>query len=377
MQELSVYVHIPFCAKKCSYCDFNAYSGMGALAYSFVNALLKEIAGSELKGRPVSTIFFGGGTPTYLAAEQLTAILAAIGSQYNILPDAEISAEANPTSAEADKFEAMRSAGFNRLSIGVQAFQDRLLRAVDREHSAEEAVEAFQKARSAGFENISIDLMFGLPEQTREDWEESLERAIELGTEHLSVYSLTIEPGTRFERLHAGGKLALPDEDSELWMYERAIERLYEAGLEHYEVSNFARRGYQARHNLTYWHNREYIGFGPGAVSYIEGRRWTNEKLPSRYIAKIRDGKSLTTEEEQLSTEGALAETLMVGLRLREGIALSPLKTRYGVDPRQKYQALFERLSEEGLLEETEDTIRLNHKGLLRANDIFIELLPE
>jgi oxygen-independent coproporphyrinogen-3 oxidase len=350
---------------------------MGALADSFVDALLKEIPGSGLKGRPVSTIFFGGGTPTYLSAEQLTAILAAIGRQFNVLPDAEISAEANPTSAEADKFQAMRSAGFNRLSIGVQAFQDRLLKAVDREHSSQEAVEAFQKARSAGFDNISIDLMFGLPEQTREDWDESLERAIELGTEHLSVYSLTIEPGTRFERLHAGGKLALPDEDSELWMYERAIERLSEAGLEHYEVSNFARQGYQARHNLTYWHNREYIGLGPGAVSYIEGRRWTNEKLPSRYIAKIRDGKSLVTEEEQLSTEGALAETLMVGLRLREGLALSPLRERYGVDPREKYRSLFQRLTGEGFLEETEDKIRLTHKGLLRANDIFLELLPE
>jgi len=376
MNELALYVHVPFCVKKCAYCDFNAYSGLGDLAEGFVEAICKEIEASHERGKPVETCFFGGGTPTYLEADQLARILTALRSAFAVAHNAEITSEANPSTADAEKFAAMREAGFNRLSIGVQAFDDRLLAAVDRTHTADEAEVAIRAARTAGFENISLDLMFGLPTQTREDWDATLDSAINLGTEHISVYALTLEPGTRFERLHAGGKLNLPTESDELWMYERAIERLTEAGFEHYEVSNFARPGFRARHNLVYWRNGEYRGFGPGAVSYIAGRRWTNEKYPARYNRKVRDEADLAVESERLDPPAALAESLMLGLRLREGIALDPLRMRFGIDPLIHFESTLQKLSSKGWLEVTTDRLRLTHQGLLFANDVFLELLP-
>jgi oxygen-independent coproporphyrinogen-3 oxidase len=375
-QDLAIYVHIPFCEKKCAYCDFNAYSGLGHLTGLFVDAICDEIRGSSAAGRSVRTIFFGGGTPTFLSAADLRRILDTIRAPFGIRPDAEITSEANPSTADAARFSEMREAGFNRLSIGVQAFDDRLLKAVDREHSAGEAERAVHSARNAGFANVSIDLMFALPRQTRYDWDATLDRALALSPEHLSVYALTIEPGTRFERLRAGGKLALPEEDDEVWMFERAIERLVGAGYDHYEVSNYARQGFRAKHNLVYWANEEYLGFGPGAVSYLDGLRWTNEKLPARYITKVRECSPLAIEEERLETAAALAETLMLGLRLREGMSLAPIRGRFGPESLDAYAPLFGRLEKQGQMAVEADRIRLTHEGLLLANDIFLQLLP-
>lgn len=376
MNDLGLYVHVPFCVRKCSYCDFNAYSGLGDLAEGFVDAAVAEITRAPERGRPAPTVFFGGGTPTYLNAGRLARILAALRESFLLSPDAEITSEANPSTIDSAKFEAMREAGFNRLSIGVQSFNDRLLAAMDRTHSAQEAEKAIRAARRAGFDNLSLDLMFGLPGQTREDWDATLDRAVDLAIAHISVYSLTIEPGTRFERLHAGGKLTLPDEIDELWMYERAIARLTESGFEHYEVSNFARPGFQARHNLVYWRNAEYRGFGPGAVSYVAGRRWTNEKFPARYIRKVHEYADLAVESECLDPAGALAETLMVGLRLRAGVAIAPLRARFGIDPLAHFDAPIARLQDRGWLQLSDDRLRLTHQGLLFANDAFLEFLP-
>lgn len=376
MNDLGLYVHVPFCVRKCSYCDFNAYSGLGDLAEGFVDGAVAEITRAPERGRPSPTVFFGGGTPTYLNAGRLARILAALRESFLLSPDAEITSEANPSTIDSAKFEAMREAGFNRLSIGVQSFNDRLLAAMDRTHSAQEAEKAIRAARRAGFDNLSLDLMFGLPGQTREDWDATLDRAVDLAIAHISVYSLTIEPGTRFERLHAGGKLTLPDEIDELWMYERAIARLTESGFEHYEVSNFARPGFQARHNLVYWRNAEYRGFGPGAVSYVAGRRWTNEKFPARYIRKVHEYADLAVESECLDPAGALAETLMVGLRLRAGVAIAPLRARFGIDPLAHFDAPIARLQDRGWLQLSDDRLRLTHQGLLFANDAFLEFLP-
>jgi oxygen-independent coproporphyrinogen-3 oxidase len=373
---LAIYVHVPFCVRKCAYCDFNAYSGLGHLAAPYVDAVCGEISRSQAAGRTVGTIFFGGGTPTFLSAADLARIVSAVHETFQVLPDAEITAEANPSTVDALRFAEMRAAGFNRLSIGVQAFDDRLLKAVDREHSSDEAQGAFRAARQGGFDNVSLDLMFGLPGQTCDDWDRTLDRALSLAPEHLSVYALTIEPGTRFERLHAGGKLSLPAEEDELWMFERAIERLTAAGYEHYEVSNYALPGRRARHNLVYWANGEYAGFGPGAVSYLGGRRWTNEKNPGRYIARVREGNPLAVDSECLGAESALAETLMLGLRLREGTAPGPLAQRFGIDPLAHYEAIFAGLEARGLLEVRPERLRLTHAGLLLANDVFLELLP-
>jgi oxygen-independent coproporphyrinogen-3 oxidase len=376
MTDLPLYIHVPFCIRKCSYCDFNAYSGMDSLTEDFVACVIREIERAPERGRRVPTVFFGGGTPTYLSAEQLAAILNAARAAFDVLPDAEITAEANPTTVDAAKFAAMRGAGFNRLSIGVQAFDDRLLQRMDRWHSANEAAEAVAAARRAGFDNLSLDLIFGLPDQTRADWDATLDRAIGMGMEHLSVYALTLEPGTRFERLHAGGKLRLPDEDTELWMFEHAIARLTAAGFEHYEVSNYARPGFRSRHNQAYWRNEEYLGFGPGAVSCVGGRRWTKEKFPPRYVAKARAGADLTVEEERLEADAALAETLILGLRMREGVPLSRLRDRFGMDPAERFAEPIARLTNAGLLDRGGGALRLTHRGLLLANDVFMELLP-
>ena len=381
---LAVYVHIPFCAKHCAYCDFNVVveRAGSALVPETVEAIRSDIERSaeallEHRPRRVETVFFGGGTPTYLTGAQLGAILQTIRDRFEVAPDAEISSEANPGSSDVEKFAEMRAAGFNRLSVGVQAFDDALLLRLDRLHSASEAEKAIVAARSAGFSNLSLDLMFGLPGQTLDLWRQSLDRALQCETEHLSLYALSLEPGTRFERMHRGGKLDLPDEDSELAMYEEAITRLTAAGLEHYEVSNFARPGFRSRHNQVYWHNGEYLGVGPGAVSYLEGRRWKRERLPKRYADKVASGADLSVESEHLDAAGTLGETMMLGLRLSDGIALSHIRERFGIEPLQVFATQIETLTQRGLLILQSDRLQLTHSGLLLANSVLSEFLPD
>jgi len=384
-RSVAVYVHIPFCAKHCAYCDFNTYveRAQSSLVQATIAAIQRDIerTGQELaaQGDPmvVPTVFFGGGTPTFLQGEHLAAILRTVQDNFAVAPNAEISSEANPGSSDATKFAAMRAAGFSRLSIGVQSFDDGLLIALDRFHTAGEAERALQAARDAGFTNLNLDLMFGLPKQNLPLWEATLERALALGTEHLSLYALTLEPGTRFERLEAGGKLDLPDEDVELSMYERSIALLTAAGLEHYEVSNFARPGHRSKHNQVYWRNEEYLGIGPGAVSYLDGRRWKRERLPARYNAKVEAGADLAVESECLNAEGALGETMMLGLRLRDGLPLQSVRERFAVEPLTHFAPQIARLQAEGLLTLAEDTLRLTHRGLLFANDALGVFLPE
>jgi oxygen-independent coproporphyrinogen-3 oxidase len=373
--DLAIYVHIPFCARKCSYCDFNAYAGADTLVPEFVTSILEEIERAPEGGRSLRSVFFGGGTPTFLSSSQLIEILNAIKRKYPFQPDIEITTEANPTSSDTEKFRALREAGFNRISIGVQSFQSRLLIIAERDHSPVDATRAVEDARTAGFTNVSIDLIFGLPTQTRQEWKVTLESAVALQTEHLSLYALTIEPGTRFERLNKGRKLALPDEETELWMYEYAIQRLTESGFDHYEVSNFARPGYQSIHNRVYWLNEEYLGFGPGAVSYLSGRRWTDEKHPLRYIQKVKANDDLAVDSEELDTRSALGETMMVGLRLREGISLSRIRDRFHLDPLEVYQNHIEKVIKQGLLEIEGDRLKLTYRGLLVANTVLMNFI--
>ncbi len=385
-RPVAIYIHIPFCAKHCAYCDFNTFveRAQSTLVQATVAAIQKDIerAGRELIAEEggaivVPTIFFGGGTPTFLNGEQLAAILRTVQDNFAVDPNAEISSEANPGSSDATKFAAMHTAGFNRLSIGVQSFDDGLLVALDRFHTAGEAENALQAAREAGFTNLNLDLMFGLPKQNLPLWEATLDRALALETEHLSLYALTLEPGTRFERLDAGGKLDLPDEDVELIMYERSIGRLTAAGLEHYEVSNFARPGYRSQHNQVYWRNEEYLGIGPGAVSYLAGRRWKRERLPVRYNAKVEAGADLAVESECLALSGALGETMMLGLRLRDGLPLRVIRERFGIEPLDHFAAQIARLQSDGLIRLDADTLRLTHRGLLFANDALGVFLPD
>jgi oxygen-independent coproporphyrinogen-3 oxidase len=342
-----------------------------------VDAIRADIIRSApaLQGRKIDTVFFGGGTPTYLSGDQLVSILETVCENYIVSPDAEISSEANPGSSDAAKFDAMYRAGFNRISIGVQSFDDNLLTALDRFHTASEAQNAMRAARSAGFENINLDLMFGLPRQTLSLWIDTLDKALGLQPEHLSLYALTLEPGTLFERRHSGGKLPLPDEDTELEMYDQSIALLRGAGYEHYEVSNFAKPGYRCRHNIVYWNNGEYLGIGPGAVSYICGRRYKRERIPGKYAAKVETITLLDVESECLDRNGALGETMMLGLRLREGIDTGTVAERFGIDPLTHYSEQIERLVKDGLLIKDIRVLRLTHRGLLLANTVLSEFL--
>ena len=385
LSPTAIYVHIPFCAKHCAYCDFNTYveKAQAAIVGQTTDAICRDIerTAAELRHeaalQPVETVFFGGGTPTFLSGTQLTQIMRTIRDQFPVAETAEISSEANPGSSDAEKFAAMRQAGFNRLSVGVQAFDDTLLKALDRFHTAGEAENALAMARQAGFTNLNLDLMFGLPKQTMAHWQATLERALALGTEHLSLYALTLEAGTRFERLYAGGKLELPDEDAELAMYERSIERLTSAGYEHYEVSNFARPGFRSRHNQVYWRNEAYLGFGPGAVSYSGGRRWKRERLPNRYIEKIGAALDLSVESETLDADGTLGETMMLGLRLRDGLPMRRIRDRFGLEPLEKFAPQIKNLTLRGLLEQQNDALRLTHAGLLLANEALSAFLAD
>ena len=376
MKPIAIYIHIPFCIHKCSYCDFNSYAGLDHLTMDFCEAIKREIRGVRELEREVASVFFGGGTPTYLKAEQLNSILNEVRDVFPFAKDVEITSESNPANSDMERFEVMRQGGFNRLSIGVQSFDDRILRIAERRHTSEEAMTAIAFARIAGFENLNLDLIFALPEQSLDDWRASLLRVININPEHISTYALSIEEGTRFERMHRNHALHQADEDTELEMYEMAIEQLIKAGYEHYEVSNFCRAGKQARHNLTYWLNDEYLGFGPGAVSYLDGRRWMNEKRPDSYIRKVKDGEPLAIQDETLSPAKALSETLILGLRLRGGVSLKSIHDRYSIDPLERYSGLIGNLISEGLAELNGDTLRLTHKGLLFSNDVFIRILP-
>jgi oxygen-independent coproporphyrinogen III oxidase len=372
----AVYIHIPFCVKHCAYCDFNTYveTPNAPAVQKTVDAICKDIlSAAPPADTRIHTVFFGGGTPTFLTASQLTSILEALRIRFCLEPEAEISSEANPGSSDAEKFAGMRAVGFNRISIGVQSFDDNLLVRLDRFHSSSEAESAYRAARSAGFDNVSLDLMFGLPQQTLALWNQSLSKAIDLAPEHLSLYALTLEPGTRFERLHTGGKLDLPDEDTELQMYETCIQRLEQAGLRQYEVSNFAREGRECRHNLVYWRNEQYFAFGPGAVSYLNGERCKRERSPGAYIRKVMAGESVIAETDTPDTPASLGETMMLGLRLRSGIQIGRIIERHGVDPRDHFCGAIDRLQSRGLLEVSDNVMKLTHEGMLLANSVLTE----
>jgi oxygen-independent coproporphyrinogen-3 oxidase len=375
LERVSIYVHIPFCVKRCAYCDFNTYAWRGSIVRHTLEAIRTHIESADAEGIVVPTIFFGGGTPSFPQPEWIIGILEAIRRRFRVLPDAEISLEANPGSADRSRFAILRQAGFNRLSMGVQAFDDHLLQVLGRVHSSAEAIRSYEAARAAGFENINLDLMFALPGQTISQWKHTLRRAVSLQPEHLSCYALTIEPHTPFYTMHQQGLLQLPDEEEDLRMYQYAIRVLPRAGYEHYEISNFARPGYRCQHNMVYWRNEQYLGFGPGAVSYRHGVRWKCLSNPRRYVQAVSEGLSLVEEEERLDADASLGETIMLMLRLREGVDVKAVEQRYGVNLSQRYAPQLHRLQRLRLLEVTSHYWRITPKGLPIANTICAEFL--
>jgi oxygen-independent coproporphyrinogen-3 oxidase len=377
MEALGLYVHIPFCHRKCGYCDFNSYAMSGAIVPAFVEALHREIEQCPYGGARVTTLFFGGGTPTFLEGETLAQILEHLQRRFDIAPDAEITIEANPGSVDRRKLRILHQAGFNRLSLGVQSFDAEELKRMERIHSPQEVLQSVAWAREAGFTNLNLDLIFALPDQTLERWESNLRQAMALQPEHLSLYALMLEPGTRFHHLYQKGQLRLPDEEVQVAMFRLSQRLTREAGYQQYEISNYALPGYACRHNLTYWHNRPYLGFGPGAVSFYGGRRWMNVKHPREYVRRIGAGEPLEIESEQLTGWHSVAETLMLGLRLIEGVNLAELERRYGLPVQARYQPLIQSLVARGWLLQEGTRIRLSDEGLLWHSEVAAEFLAE
>lgn len=374
-ERLSIYVHIPFCARRCAYCDFNTFAWRGTIVRDTLEAIREHILATGMGDFAVPTVYFGGGTPSFPEPELIVGVLEAIRNRFRVLPNAEISIEVNPGTADSRRYAIFRQAGFNRLSMGVQAFDDALLHKLGRIHSAQEAVCAFEAARKAGFENINLDLMFALPNQTLAQWRHTLRVATNLQPEHLSCYALIIEPNTPFYNLFSQGALNVPDEDTDVRMYRTAIRTLIRAGYEHYEISNFAKPGYRSQHNLVYWRNEPYLGFGPGAVSYHRGVRWKWLSDPRRYVCAVREGLQAVEEEERLDALASLGETLMLMLRTTDGVDVEAVEKRYGIRLQELYAAQIRRLRSRRLLEATPKRWRLTSKGLLLANTVCAEFL--
>ena len=398
MESISLYLHVPFCHAKCHYCDFNSYAGMLGQREVYVDALAREIrlAGQRARLadgtlRRCRTIFFGGGTPSLLTAAQVEGLLREAQAAFAVDTDAEITLEANPGTLEYGRLDALRATGVNRLSMGAQSFDAGLLRWMGRIHSPEEIETAFASARRAGFTSINLDFIFALPNQSLATWADTLERALALGPEHLSLYSLIVEEGTPLFSWVRDGRVTPADDDTAADMYEHAMERLAAAGYGQYEISNWALAGHESRHNLTYWRNLPYIGLGAGAHSCFAGHRFAEARPIAGYIARVR--ASLTSseagaettalpagaivEDEVVSSAMAMAETAMLGLRLNAGLSRSEFAARYG---RTFEQVFDERLADVrglGLIETVGDRIRLTEHGRLLGNEVFARLLPD
>ncbi|MGI9950823.1 radical SAM family heme chaperone HemW [Moorellaceae bacterium AZ2] len=371
---MNLYIHLPFCLRKCHYCDFISFPGVPAPVVSRYLTVLgreMEMVASVFRPGKAATVYLGGGTPTYLPADDLAGLMARVISIFNIEEQAEITVEANPGTLTPEKLQALRAAGVNRLSLGAQSFKDELLETMGRAHGVQEIYQSFTWARQAGFTNINLDLIYGLPGQDLGDWENTLERALELEPEHLSAYSLELGPETPWGRSYSEGRLLLPDDEEVLAMYQRAREKLQEAGYEHYEISNFARPGFQCRHNLTYWENRPYLGVGVGAASYWDGRRWQNLTSLEAYCRTVEEGGLPSDEGEVLTCDRERGDTLFLGLRLLRGVSLKEYRERFGEDLLEVYGQKLERLLSLGLVTIEAGFLRLTEKGLPLANEVF------
>ncbi len=379
---IGLYLHVPFCAHVCPYCDFNTYAGQSDLIPRYVSALEREIRrqGEALAGRRASTIFFGGGTPSLVPAAEVGRLVRACRESFDLALDAEVTLEANPNSVDAAYFAGLLEAGVHRLSLGVQTQQRRGLRTLGRHHEAADAAAAYRAAREAGFDNVSLDLIFGWPGQSLAAWEEDLGQVLAWGPappEHLSLYSLIVEPGTPMADAVARGILVVPDDDATADLYEAAIAKMERVGYVHYEVANWARdERLQARHNLIYWRNGEYAGLGAGAHGHISGRRTMQHLLPLTWVEAVERGEAPVSNVEEIPPETAMGETMMLGLRLlRQGVDERAFAARHGEGLEDRYGSTIEELVGFGLMERTGSGVRLSPRGLMVANDVCARFL--
>ncbi len=373
----SLYIHIPFCLSKCFYCSFSSFPQMDGHHNRYVQSLLTQIRTSypEKHKKVLETLFIGGGTPTVLRAGKLVEIIETCREVYGFSDDAEISIEANPGTIDRAKLSALHDAGVNRLSVGVQSFNNQDLQVLGRAHRSDKSIQAVDDAHEAGFTNISLDLMYGLPGQNVESWEKNLEQAVALHPQHLSLYQLTIEEDTAFYTRYLNDSLGLPDDEAILAMEQVTREYLGAHGIEQYEISNYARAGYECRHNIGYWRNEEFVGCGAGAAGFCNGKRYKVITDPLLYCSAVESGEDVIEESEVLSTEASFRETVVMGLRLIKGIDKRRLSDRYHLTLDDQYGSELTDLVRKGLLEETEDYLRLTVQGRRYANQVMAELV--
>lgn len=375
MSRAGVYIHIPFCRARCSYCDFATGTYEGALAEAYVRAVAREIEAFELSEAraEVDTVYFGGGTPSLLSPAQASHILSAVRRRFRVAADAEVTLEMNPGTVTRETLLALRDAGVNRASFGAQTFDERELKRLGRTHTADDARRTLALLRASGFTNVSFDLIAGLPEQTLGAWERNLTEALALRPEHLSLYLLEVHEGTPLAEQIRRRVWRAPDPDLAAEMYRLMVGRTREAGYEQYEISNFCLPGRESRHNLKYWTGAPYYGFGCSAHSFDgRGARWSNERDTRRYIELIEEEGSAVVARDELDARGAGAEALFLGLRLlSRGVNLSEHRARYHCDVRADYAEDLARFGEAGLIEMEGDVLRLTPAGALLSNEVF------
>jgi len=373
--RLGLYIHLPFCAKRCGYCSFNTAPYAPAAMGRFLAAVGAEI--DLLAGTPwaasstLATVFVGGGTPSLATEDELAALLDRLRRRFAVDAGAEITVECNPESVSRERLAGYRRAGVNRISLGVQSLDDTVLPALNRLHTAAEARRAFDAARAAGFDNVSADLIYGLPGLGQATWELTVRRLLEWEPDHLSAYALTLDEGSLW---HAAGVRGLPLEEEVTAQYRALARRAGEAGYEHYEISNYARRGRRSAHNQIYWRAEEYLGLGPGACGFLGDVRYANVKPVDRYCALVESGRAPLASHESLTPRQRLAERLILGLRLRDGIPAEWLAERIGVEP-GRLPALLDAWKERGLLIEDAGRVRLSEAGFLLSDALFVDLL--
>jgi len=373
MKEIGIYVHIPFCKSKCAYCDFLSYEGKSERIEEYIEQLKNEIehvSKEKLQECEIDTIYIGGGTPSYINEQDIEEIINELKKLLNIKQNAEITIEVNPGTVSLQKLEKYYNVGINRLSIGLQSTNNNLLKTIGRIHTYEKFEETYNFARSAGFKNINVDLMIGLPNETIKNVENDLKNIINKSPEHISVYSLILEEGTKLEQMINSNKLKLPSEKSERKMYWLVKTKLEEAGYAHYEISNFAKQGYASKHNLNCWNQKEYIGFGANAHSYFESTRYSNADSLEEYLKS--DEKII---HEVQNKESQMKEFMLLGLRKIEGIRISEFKEKFVVNPIYEYRDILNKLVNKDLIEVDIDSIYLSQKGIDLANIVWEEFV--
>lgn len=384
MKELGIYVHIPFCKQKCSYCDFISYWDKNDLVEKYIEALKQEIKNNaeDVSKYEISTIYIGGGTPSHIESKHIGEILKIIKQKYNVSKNAEITIEVNPGTVTQEKLRSYAESGINRISIGLQSCNNNLLKMIGRIHTYEDFLSTYTLAREVGFKNINVDLMIGLPNQTLEDVKKSLEEIIKLNPKHISVYSLIVEEGTPIEKKIVKGELKLPNEELERQEYWEVKRTLENSGYKHYEISNFAKRGYESKHNLNCWEQKEYLGFGIAAHSYMNGVRYSNVEHIEEYLKKemgsekCEVGKNTSNIIHEIQTEeNKKKEYMLLGLRKIDGIKISSFKNKFGCNPIIEFKNELNKLVQEKLIEIDLDQIKLTKKGIDLANLVWEEFI--